>query len=212
MLGEALAYDADGWPSWCSVVIVAPRKNGKTALLAALSLYRLLTSRGRPEILLAAPSDRVAGRLFDAAARFVRRSGELSRLLRIRDHAGEIVREDGMGIVYRMSSDPKHLYGYNPTHVVCDELAQWSTPTLRRAYAALTWAVGLGRRRRSSRSRPPERHRSATTPSSDASSTPESMLPTSFVLRGSSSAGCGKRGLSSGATTHRRPTRMTPGR
>ena len=79
MMGEALAYDPEGWPYWRSVVIVAPRKQGKTAVLAALSLYRLLTSDGRPEILLAAPSDKVAGRLFDAAARFVRRSEELSR-------------------------------------------------------------------------------------------------------------------------------------
>ncbi len=107
MLGEALAYDADGWPCWRSVVIVAPRKQGKTAVLAALSLYRLLTSDGRPEILLGAPSDKVAGRLFDAAARFVRRSEELSRLLRVREHVGEIVREDGMGVVYRLSSDPR---------------------------------------------------------------------------------------------------------
>ena len=105
MLGEALAFDADGWPTWRSVVIV-PRKNGKTAALAALRLYRLLTIEGRPEILLAAPSDRVAGRLFDAAARFVRRSPELSRLVRVRDHAGEIVREDGMGVVYRPEPDP----------------------------------------------------------------------------------------------------------
>jgi phage terminase large subunit-like protein len=142
MLGEALAFDADGWPTWRSVVIIAPRKNGKTATLAALSLYRLLTSAGRPEILLAAPSDKVAGRLFDAAARFVRRSPELSRLLRVRDHAGEIVREDGMGIIYRLSSDPTRLFGYNPTHVVVDELAQWTTPNLQRGYAALTSGGG----------------------------------------------------------------------
>jgi phage terminase large subunit-like protein len=142
MMGEALAYDSDGWPVWRSVVIIAPRKNGKTAALASLSLYRLLTSAGRPEILLAAPSDKVAGRLFDAAARFVRRSPELSRLLRVRDHAGEIVREDGMGIVYRLSSDPTRLYGYNPTHVVVDELAQWTTPNLQRGYAALTSGGG----------------------------------------------------------------------
>lgn len=141
MLGEALAFDSDGWPTWRSVVIIAPRKNGKTAMVAALSLYRLLTSAGRPEILLAAPSDRVAGRLFDAAARFVRRSSELSRLLRVRDHAGEIVREDGMGIIYRLSSDPSRLYGFNPTHVV-DELAWWTTPNLRSAYAALTSGGG----------------------------------------------------------------------
>jgi phage terminase large subunit-like protein len=142
MLGEALAFDPDGWPTWRSVVIIAPRKNGKTATLAALSLYRLLTDAGRPEILLAAPSDKVAGRLFDAAARFVRRSPELSGLLRVRDHAGEIVREDGMGIVHRLSSDPARLFGYNATHIVIDELAQWATPNLRRAYAALTSGGG----------------------------------------------------------------------
>ena len=143
MLGEALAYDPDGLPVWRSVVIVAPRKNAKTTTLAAVSLYRLLTSSGRPEILLAAPSDRVAGRLFDACARFVRRSEELSRLLRVRDHAGEIVREDGLGIIYRMASDPGKLYGYNPTHVVVDgPPAWWTTPNLRRAYAALTSGGG----------------------------------------------------------------------
>lgn len=46
MFGEALAYDSDGAPIWRSVVILAPRKNGKTALLAALSIYRLLTRAG----------------------------------------------------------------------------------------------------------------------------------------------------------------------
>jgi phage terminase large subunit-like protein len=42
-LGEALAYDPRGWPVWRSIVFVVPRKNGKTQLLAALALYRLLT-------------------------------------------------------------------------------------------------------------------------------------------------------------------------
>lgn len=142
MFEEALAYDEQGWPVWRSVVFCMPRKNGKTMLLAALSLYRLLTSEGRPEILLAASSDKQAGRLFDAAARFVRRSEALSSLVRVRDHEGELVREDGMGVVYRLSSDPKRLHGYNPTHVVCDELAQWTTPILRRTYAALTTGGG----------------------------------------------------------------------
>jgi phage terminase large subunit-like protein len=142
MMGEALAFGGDGWPVWRSVVIVAPRKNGKTALLAALALYRLLTSDGRPEILLAASSDKQAGRLFDAAARYVRRNSALAKLCRVRDHVGEIVREDGMGIIYRLSSDPTRLHGYNPTDVVCDELAQWVTPTLRRSFAALTSGGG----------------------------------------------------------------------
>ena len=47
-----------------------------------------------------------------------------------------------MGVIYRLSSDPARLYGYNPTLVVVDELAQWTTPNLRRAYAALTSGGG----------------------------------------------------------------------
>src|SRR5436190_6227482 len=116
MMGEALAFDSDGWPVWRSIVFVAARKNGKTAMLSAVSLYRLLTSAGRPEILLAAASDKQAGRLFDAAARFVRRSPELSQLVRVRDHAGELVPDDGLGIVYRPPSAPQRLFGYHPTH------------------------------------------------------------------------------------------------
>jgi phage terminase large subunit-like protein len=83
-----------------------------------------------------------AGRLFDACAAFVRRSPTLLRLLRVRDYVGEIVREDGRGRILRMSSDPGRLYGYNPTLVVCDEVAQWTTPSLERAYAALTSGGG----------------------------------------------------------------------
>jgi phage terminase large subunit-like protein len=102
----------------------------------------LLTSDGSPEILLAAASDKQAGRLFDGVAAYIRRSPELAALCRVRDHVGEIVREDGGGKIYRLSSDPKRLHGYNPSLVVCDELAQWTDPTLKRAYAALTSGGG----------------------------------------------------------------------
>jgi len=128
--------------NWRSVVLVVPRKNGKTQMLAAFALYELVYGRGRPEILLAAASDRQAGRLFDAAARFVRRHPGLSQTLRVRDHEGVIVREDGLGSIIRLTSDPSRLYGYSPTLVICDELAFWTTPNLRRAYAALTSGGG----------------------------------------------------------------------
>lgn len=142
LMGEALAYDSNGWPIWGSVVILMPRKNGKTQLLAAYAVYRLLTSDGTPEILLAASSDKQAGRLFEACAMFVRRDPRLAALCRVRDFAGEIVREDGQGKILRLSSSPERLHGYNPSLVICDELAQWLTPTLRRAYAALTSGGG----------------------------------------------------------------------
>jgi len=142
LMGEALAYDSNGLPIWNSTVICLPRKNGKTTLLAAYAIYRLLTSDGMPEILLTASSDKQAGRLFEAAATFVRRNAELAKLCRVREYIGEILREDGLGKILRMASDPGKLHGYNPSLVICDELAQWNTPMLKRAYAALTSGGG----------------------------------------------------------------------
>jgi len=142
MFGEALAYTEDGDLYWRSIVIIMPRKNGKTALLAAYAVYRLLTEDGSPEILLSASSDKQAGRLYDATATFIRKSPVLSELCRVRDYIGEIAREDGGGKIIRLSSDPGKLHGYNPSLVICDELAQWTTPSLRRAYAALTSGGG----------------------------------------------------------------------
>lgn len=130
---------------WRSVALVLPRKNGKTAILAAYALYRLMNDGGMPEILLAAASDKQAGRLFDAVVAMVRRSQWLSDELAIRAFVGEIQRKDGEGKILRMSSSPERLHGYNPSLVICDELAQWVTPTLRRAWAALTTGGGARR-------------------------------------------------------------------
>jgi len=65
-----------------------PRAEGDLAEFAAIRLGR---------------RDRQAGRLFDAAARFVRRHPGLSQVLRVRDHEGTIVREDGLGSIIRLT-------------------------------------------------------------------------------------------------------------
>jgi phage terminase large subunit-like protein len=142
IMGEALAYDEHGFPVWSSVVIVMPRKNGKTQLLAAYAVYRLLTSEDGPEILLAAASDKNAGRLFKAAAAFIRRSPVLSELATVRDYLGEIVRNDGQGVIYRMASNPHKIHGFDPSLVVMDELAQWIQPSNEACFAALTSGGG----------------------------------------------------------------------
>jgi phage terminase large subunit-like protein len=142
LMSEALALDETGKPVWSNVVILMPRKNGKTELLAAYALFSLLSTEGLPEILLAASSDKQAGMLFDAAALYCRNSPSIREEVRVRDHVGEIMRADGMGRIRRLSADPRRLHGYNPTLVVLDELAQWTTPELKRAHAALTSGQG----------------------------------------------------------------------
>jgi phage terminase large subunit-like protein len=142
LLDEALSYDEAGFPLWRSIVFIVARKNAKTQLLAAYAVYRLLTSDDGPEILLAAASDRNAGRLFKAAASFIRRSPVLSELATVRDYLGEIARSDGKGIIYRVASNPYKLHGYDPSLVVLDELAQWVQPSNEQCFAALTSGGG----------------------------------------------------------------------
>jgi len=143
--GEALAYDEGGRQCWDFVTLIMPRKGGKTTMLAAYAVWRLLAVGGSPEISLSATSDKQADLLFQNCAKFIRRSPALSGLARVRDHQGEIVREDGMGRIIRMSSDPARLQGYNPSLVICDEVGEWNTPNLKRAYAALTTGGGARR-------------------------------------------------------------------
>lgn len=147
-MGEALAVDDALDLLWQSVVLVVSRKNGKTAMLAAYALYHLFNDEGSPEILLAAASDKNAGRLFDACVAFVRANPELERLVHIREYVGEIALVGGGGgKIIRLATDPTTLHGYNPSLVICDELHAWTKPSLRKVWAALTSAGGARKRR-----------------------------------------------------------------
>ena len=95
-MGEALATrDKAGIePCWKSAALIVSRKNGKTSMLAAYALYRLFNDQTQPEILLAAASDKQAGRLFDACVAYIRRNSELSEMAVLREYQGEIARSE----------------------------------------------------------------------------------------------------------------------
>ena len=145
MMDEALAEMGEDEAYWRTIALVIARKNGKTAVLAAYALYHLLEDQGSPEILMAAATDKQAGRLFKAATTYVRQYPWLSAQLVVRDHEGEIARVDGLGSLYRISAESGALSGYNPSLIVADELADWRTPSRQRAWAALVTG-GIARR------------------------------------------------------------------
>ncbi len=134
---EALAADEFGTPYWSNVALVVSRKNGKTAMLAALALYRLLEDEGQPEILLAAASDKQAGRLFDAVVSYLRRAPHLDERVHRREYVGEIVNVETGGKIIRLPSSGETLDGFNPSLAICDELHAWTTPTRRRVWTSL---------------------------------------------------------------------------
>jgi hypothetical protein len=145
MMDEALAELDEDVAYWQTVVLVLPKKNGKTALLAAYALYELVENDGAPEILLAAATDKQAGRLFDAAVRYVKSDPWLGARLIIREHEGQIAHIGTFGTLYRVSGDTGAAAGYNPSTVVVDELAEWNTPRRRRTWADIATAGELTR-------------------------------------------------------------------
>ena len=143
---ELMATEEDGSPYWARAGLVVSRKNGKTAMLAALAVYRLLEDDGQPEILLAAASDKQAGRLFDACVSYLRRDPELDARVHRREYVGEIVNVETGGKIIRLPSSGETLDGFNPSLAICDELHAWSTPTRRRVWSSLNTG-GAARKR-----------------------------------------------------------------
>lgn len=129
-------------PRWKTVALVVSRKNGKTAMLAALALYRLLEDDGLPEIILTAASDKQAAKLYDACINYLRRNPALDERVHRREYAGEIVNVETGGKIVRMPSSGERLDGANPSLVICDELHAWNTPTRKRVWSSMNTAGG----------------------------------------------------------------------
>lgn len=106
----------DGVPN---TVIIMPKKNGKTTLIAALALYHLLVTPNADCIIVAASREQ-AGICLKAARIFVRNHPELSRLMSIYQRTISLKGEEGR--IRVLASDSDTLDGENPTLAIVDEL------------------------------------------------------------------------------------------
>src|SRR4051794_22826577 len=102
-----------------------PRGNGKTSLLAALGLYKLL-STPNPEIYACAASRDQARLLLDIAKRMIRCSADLER--RITSRYSEL--RANHGYLKVIASDAPLAHGLTPSFVIVDETPR---PPRRRA-------------------------------------------------------------------------------
>jgi len=119
------------------------RKNGKTALSSFLTLLHLCGPEARPnsQLYSAAQSQKQAGILFELAAKIVRGSRALERVIVIRDTLKELACPQ-LGTIYRaLSAEAKTAFGLSPVFVVHDELGQCRGPRSR-LYEALETATG----------------------------------------------------------------------
>lgn len=142
---EALALDENDHAYWRTVVLLVGRKNSKSTMLAAYSLFHLFQAYGKPEVLLTASSDKQAGRLFDYIISFLYQNDALLEEVHMQNYDGRITHVDSGGTINRLANDARRLQGWNPSIVITDELAQWTTPGLKEAWQALSSGGGARR-------------------------------------------------------------------
>lgn len=108
------------------------RKNGKTALIAALVLVHLIgPEAGINQDIVSAANDREqAGMVFKYVSQIIMQSPTLTKLLKVVESKKRVVYK-GRGNVYgAISAEAGTKHGMNPTVVIYDELAQSKNPEL----------------------------------------------------------------------------------
>jgi phage terminase large subunit-like protein len=102
------------------------RKNGKTALAAALVLVHLVGPEAKMngEVYSAASDRAQAGHIYKMAAQMVALDPELQQLCKPLDSIKRIVCYHLGSFYVSLSADARRQHGFNPTFVIYDELAQ----------------------------------------------------------------------------------------
>lgn len=135
MLGDfqkEFIYDvyAEHAPDWTRrvrrAILSIARKNGKTALIAALVLVHLIGPEAieNGEIYSAANDREQAAQVFKVAAQIVRADPELVSLLKIVDSTKTIACYSNGSFYKAVSAEAGTKHGLNPTVFIYDELAQ----------------------------------------------------------------------------------------
>lgn len=119
------------------------RGNGKSAVLAGLSLAHLLGPMMEPygECYAAALDREQAGVLYRMTRAYIEATPWMAAAVNIKDWHKEIVHEDSQSIWRALTSDARKAHGLAPSFWIADEVAQWRSREL--------WdnlATGMGKR------------------------------------------------------------------
>jgi len=113
----------DGRRRYRQVLLMLPRKNGKTELCAALAIYFLLCDGEiGAEVYSAAADKEQASLVFNVAAQMIRNDPELEAMVNLVDSQKRIVHQ-ATGSFYRaISAEAYSKHGFNASAVIYDEL------------------------------------------------------------------------------------------
>ena len=109
------------------LIIIIPKKNGKTTLLAALALYHLLVTPNAECIMVAASREQ-AEIILRQARMFIRQSPSLQRVMRVQQRS--ILSQLDEGRIRVLASDEDTADGTIPTLAIVDELHRHRTADL----------------------------------------------------------------------------------
>ena len=124
-----------------TVFVEVPRKNGKTRLCAAISLYMLFADSERGSEVYAAAGDRnQAGIVFEIAKGMILNSQELTSRSKV--FRNSITHEAKGNFFQAISSDSKTKHGFNANCIIFDEL---HTQPNRDLWDTLTTSTGSRR-------------------------------------------------------------------
>ncbi|MGX1495173.1 phage terminase large subunit-like protein [Labrenzia sp. MBR-25] len=121
------ATDENGRRTIRQALITIPRKNGKTALAAALALAHLVgpEAEARGQVYSAASDRDQAAIIFREMVAMIMADEAMAARVVIREHNKTIADQENGSVYQAMSSDARKAHGLSPSFVVCDELAQW---------------------------------------------------------------------------------------
>lgn len=121
---EELFREQDGKRIYSSALLGVPRGNGKTELASAVALKLLLgDGTKRPQVVIAAGSDKQAGEAFDAASAMVTDSPFLRKHLRVLSGRKVIRwRSDEHSWLRTVSAEGPLQHGMKPSAVIFDEV------------------------------------------------------------------------------------------
>ncbi len=121
--------------------ISVPRKNGKSTLVSAISLYMLIgDNEPSAEVYVAAGDRSQAGIIFDQASTMVRMDSNLSSNLKV--FRNSIVHEKSHSSFKAISAEASSKFGFNASTIIVDELFVQKDDAL---WTALTTSVGSRR-------------------------------------------------------------------
>lgn len=132
----------DGKRQYETAYLEIPKKNGKTELVAALSVYHLVCDPPGGQIYCAAAERTQAALAYTAAKTMIEQSKVLSKMLKIRDSTKEIINTKTGTFLRVLSAEAYSKHGLNPSVVIIDELHAHKKRDL---YDTLTFGSGAAR-------------------------------------------------------------------